>query len=409
LLPGLFTQNLHDEGLPMRSVRLFACLFSTLLMTACAAYSQEVLTPVIASPLMPQTYAVQGTDNKQHVVYELVITNSGTATATLEKIEVVSGDASQQVLATFEGDALLTRLHNTGRGPNVTSAQIEFNGTRLFLVDFTMDKDSRAPSVLLHRFHLLAAGPPGSPKDQAVAQTYTIAPIPVSTEITVLGPPLAGKGWAAFNGCCDAGAVHRGSGLSVNGQVHYAQRFAIDWMLLNSEARLFRGDGKSVKDYADYGAKVIAVADGTVVDTFSKLDDQIPGDLPDPKTITLENVDGNHIVIDLGHGKYAFYAHLQKDSLLVAKGDHVKRGQMLASLGNTGNTSAPHLHFHLMDSISVLGSSGLPYVIDRFDVAGQLSSKQVQVTGLDGEWSKDISSPSSRKLEFPLDLTVVDF
>jgi murein DD-endopeptidase MepM/ murein hydrolase activator NlpD len=196
----------------------------------------------------------------------------------------------------------------------------------------------------------------------------------------------------------------------VNGQIHYAQRFAIDWMLLNSEARLFRGDGKSVKDYECYGAKVIAVADGTVVDTDSEFDDQIPGSLPDPKTITLQNVDGNHIVIDVGHGKYAFYAHFQKGSLLVAKGDHVKRGQVLALVGNTGNTSAPHMHFHLMDGVSVLGSNGLPYVIDQFEVAGQLSNKRFQATGIDGEWSKDLfAHPSSRRMVYPLDLTVVDF
>jgi murein DD-endopeptidase MepM/ murein hydrolase activator NlpD len=173
---------------------------------------------------------------------------------------------------------------------------------------------------------------------------------------------------------------------------------------------LFRGDGKSVKDYVDYGATVIAVADGTVVEVLDTLEDQVPGKLPDPKTITLENVDGNHIVLDIGHGKYAFYAHLQRHSLKVAKGDHVKRGQALALLGNTGNTSAPHLHFHLMDGSSVLGSSGLPYVIDKFALAGQLPKEEFEKDGVAGEWSKGLSAnPSARKSEFPLDLSVVDF
>ncbi len=179
---------------------------------------------------------------------------------------------------------------------------------------------------------------------------------------------------------------------------------------LSGDARFIKGSGKDVKDYVDYGAKVIAVADGTVVETLSNLDDQVVGQLPDPKTITIENVDGNHIVLDLGHGKYGFYAHLQKDSVLVKKGDHVKRGQALALLGNTGNTSAPHLHFHLMDGSSVLGSSGLPYVIDRFSVAGQLSAERLDKTELEGEWGKFLfATPSVRKMEFPLDLTVVDF
>jgi hypothetical protein len=379
-------------------------------MGALSARAENVLTPVVAAPLVSSTTAVLGTDGKQHLVYELVITNVGTTTATLETIEVVSGDKPAKILATFEGDALLSRLRDAGRGPKITAPQIEFSGTRLFLVDFTLDKGSRVPATLLHRFHLLAAGPPGSPEGKAVAQTYTIAPIAAGTDVTVLGPPLAGKGWTVLNGCCEAGGVHRGTGLPVNGQIHYAQRFAIDWIQLGADLRIFRGDEKDVKSYACYGAKVIAVADGTVVETLSTLDDQVAGQLPDPKTMTLENVDGNHVVLDLGHNKYAFYAHLQKDSLLVKKGEHVKRGQVLGLLGNTGNSSGPHLHFHLMDGPSVLGSSGLPYVIDSFEVAGELSKEQFKTSDVQGKWSKDLSAhPSGRKAEFPLNLTVVNF
>jgi murein DD-endopeptidase MepM/ murein hydrolase activator NlpD len=393
----------------MRNVRLLVSVFTTVLAFTLPAQPQDILTPVVASPLVPTTVAFKGTDNRQHFAYELVITNTGAAPATIQKVEVVSGDDPSKVLATIAGDALLSRLHTAGRGPEA-APQIEFSGTRLLLVDFTMDEGSRPPATLLHRFQLLAAGPPGSPKGAVVPYSYTIAPIKVSTDITVLGPPLTGKGWAVLNGCCGPGGAHRGTGLPVNGRIYFAQRFAIDWMLLNPDARFSRDNGKNVKDYASYGAKVIAVADGTVVETLATLDDQVPGTLPDPKTITLANIDGNHIVLDIGHGKYAFYAHLQKNSLLVAKGDHVKRGQVLALLGNTGNTSAPHLHFHLMDGPSVLGSSGLPYVIDHFALAGQLSSAQIDATGISGEWSKDLfAHPPVKEMEYPLDLDVVDF
>ena len=393
----------------MRIVRLFVCLTIPFLVTTVLAQSKDALTPVVASPLVATTYAVEGTDNKQHIVYELVITNTGTATATLRKIEVVSPDASHRVLASFEGDVLLAHLRFAGREP-ITTPQIEFSGTRLLLVDFTLDKGVPPPATLLHRFSVVASGPPGSAKGETTVQSYTIAPIAVSTDITVLGPPLAGKGWVALNGCCEAGGVHRDSSLAVNGEIHFAQRFAIDWMLLGADVRLFRGDGKSVKDYVDYDATVIAVADGTVVDMLDELDDQVPGSLPDIKTINLKNVDGNHIVLELGKGKYAFYAHLQRHSLKVALGEHVKRGQTLALLGNTGNTSAPHLHFHLMDRVSVLGSSGLPYVIDKFELSGQLSKEQFDKSGIEGEWSKDLLvKPSARKAQFPLDLSVIDF
>jgi hypothetical protein len=388
----------------MRKVRSLVFVCGVCLMAALPGRAQDVLTPVVAAPLVASTQAVMGTDGRQHLVYELVITNIGTATATLETIEVVGADDPAKVLAKFEGAGLLSRLRDAGRGPALTAPTIEFSGTRLFLVDFTLEKGGRVPATLLHRFHLMASGPPGSPPDQAVAQTYTMAPIAAGTEVTVLGPPLEGKGWTAFNGCCEAGGVHRGTGLPVNGQIHYAQRFAIDWIQLGADLRIFHGDERDVKSYPCYGAKVIAVADGTVVKTLSTLEDQVPGQLPDPKTMTLENVDGNHVVLDLGHNKYAFYAHLQKDSVLVKEGEHVKRGQELGLLGNTGNSSAPHLHFHLMDGTSVLGSSGLPYVIDSFAVAGELSGE------VDGKWSKDFSAhPSGRKAEFPLDLTVVNF
>jgi murein DD-endopeptidase MepM/ murein hydrolase activator NlpD len=394
----------------MRGLRVVGwVLFAGLTMVG-AGQRRDELTPVVAAPLVSTTYGVEGTDGRLHFVYELVITNTGTAAATLQKMEVVGADAPEKVLASFEGEGLLKRLRTAGRGPALESAKIEFSGTRLFLVDFTMDEGSHAPARLLHRFQLLAAGPPGSAPDAVAPYNYAVAPIAVGADVTVLGPPLTGKGWVALNGCCEAGGVHRGTSLPVNGQIYFAQRFAIDWLQLGADARFSTGSGKDVKDYVDYGAKVIAVADGTVVETLANLDDQVVGTLPDPKTITIENVDGNHIVLDLGHGKYGFYAHLQKDSVLVAKGAHVKRGQVLALLGNTGNTSAPHLHFHLMDGSSVLGSSGLPYVIDRFSVRGQISAERLDKTGLEGVWGEFLSAtPSARRMEFPLDLTVVDF
>ena len=80
--------------------------------------------------------------------------------------------------------------------------------------------------------------------------------------------------------------------------------------------------------------------------------------------LTVENVDGNHIVENIGGGVCAFYAHLQKGSLLVKPGDKVKKGDKIAKLGNTGNSNASHMHFHLMNGPSVLGSDGLP-VRDR--------------------------------------------
>jgi hypothetical protein len=266
------------------------------------------------------------------------------------------------------------------------------------------------PDRLVHRVTLLG-GPSPAPTPQTPASlSYVVAPFTVTAKLPTIGPPLRGKGWVAFNGCCELSGAHRPSSATVNGRIYFAQRFAIDWLRLDEQGRLLNGDPGDVHSFFDYGADVLAVADGTVVATLDGLDDQRPGKLPDPKTITLANVDGNHIVIDLGNGVHAFYAHLLRGSIRVSRGDRVKRGQVLARLGNTGNTSGPHLHFHLMDGPSPLGSNGLPYVIDSFEVAGALPAARVAAsTNLEGQWNQGLRPPVPRHGQLPLDLVVVDF
>jgi hypothetical protein len=367
-------------------------------------------TPLIVSPLTPGTHAFLGTDGKMHLVYELVLTNASPTSATLQKVEAVDASDPSHVLASWEGKTLLTDLRTTGN-TQAASPVIPFNETRLLLLQIALDKGAPIPSHLLHRLTLLGASSPARMPATPVAQTYTVASIAVGTNLPVISQPLAGKGWVALNGCCEAASAHRSTGLPVNGALHFAQRFAIDWMKLDAEGRLVHGDPSDVHNYVGYGADVLAVADGTIVGMLDTLGDQKPGSLPDPKTINIQNVDGNHVVLDLGNGVYAFYAHLQKGSISVAIGDKVKRGQVLGKLGNTGNTSAPHLHFHLMDGPSVLGSSGIPYVIDSFDYDGQIpEQKFAAASGIEGNWGEArLATPAPRHDEFPMDLAIIDF
>jgi hypothetical protein len=388
----------------------FLSLLSVAAVLVGSAYSREdQFTPLVASPLVGNTRPFTGTDGSVHMVYELVLTNTNVTPATPKKIDVLADDQTT-VLASFQEKDLLLRLRKTGNGP-VDNPSIEYNGTRLFLIDFTVQASQPPPARLWHRIETLAAPSP-SPKPQPPALlTYTVAPIDVLKKVPTIGAPLSGKGWLAINGCCAPGGAHRSTGLPVNGKICFAQRFAIDWMRLDDEGRLVHGDPSDVHNYTDYGADVIAVADGTVVETLNDLSDQKPGTLPDPSTITLQNVDGNHIVLDIGDGVYAFYAHLQRGSVAVKSGDRVKRGQVLAKLGNTGNTSGPHLHFHLMESPSVLGSNGIPYGIDSFAFDGVASEEQFEsATSLVGNWGAGrLPNPSRRSRQFPLDLNIVDF
>ena len=386
-----------------------------LVLPAAGQKSPDQFTPVIVSPLMGSARPFPGTDGKYHVVYELLVTNTKPTPATLKKVEVLDarsqGTPSTAVIASYEGDALVSRLRTLANTP-ANSPEIEFGGTRLFLIDLTFDSQAQVPGRLQHLFALTGASAPAPTPMTPAALSYTVAPLELHAQLPEIGPPLAGKRWVAINGCCEAGGAHRGSGLAANGWIYYGQRFAIDWMRLDDAGRLVHGDPADVHNYSCYGVDVLAVADGTVVQVLDALGDQPPGKLPDPKTMTVENVLGNHVILDLGGGVYAFYAHMEKGSIRVAEGQRVKRGEVLGKLGNSGNTSAPHLHFHLMEGPSALASNGIPYVIDSFALAGRIPAEKdpAKADSIEGSWSGGLfPSPSPRHGQFPLDLDVIDF
>jgi murein DD-endopeptidase MepM/ murein hydrolase activator NlpD len=107
------------------------------------------------------------------------------------------------------------------------------------------------------------------------------------------------------------------------------------------------------------------------------------------------------VIVDIGGGRYAFYAHLKPGSITVKEGERVRRGQVLARLGNSGNTGFPHLHFHVMDAPLPLGADhNLPYVIDSFLYQGFIG---------DDLTPHLLENPQPREKELPLSLSVETF
>ncbi len=103
--------------------------------------------------------------------------------------------------------------------------------------------------------------------------------------------------------------------------------------------------------------------------------DGLPEQIPNHKVpVPLAQADGNHVILRLRPGVFAAYAHLQPGSVRVEVGDHVRAGQVLGRLGNSGNTGGPHLHFQLMDRPSILDADGVPFVLDRFRLDGVTKS-----------------------------------
>lgn len=135
--------------------------------------------------------------------------------------------------------------------------------------------------------------------------------------------------------------------------VDVSQRFALD-LLVMRDGQSYSGDPSRVENYHCWGRPILAPADGVVLRAVDDLPDQAIG------TTAGENPAGNHIVIDFGNDEYGVLAHLRKGSVSVAEGDTVAAGQEIGLCGNSGNTSEPHLHFHIQTSPKPGQGEGLP-------------------------------------------------
>lgn len=379
----------------------------------------DTFTAVIGRTIGAETAAVKGSDGKWHVVYELMLTNAKQVPASIESIQVLDAGDLSNVLLTISADELVVgAVELSGRSrlepDNATLAgdsQLLPNESLVVFIELEFDNKIDVVDTIVHRFIGQAATNPGSSEPAPV--NYLMVPWDITIRTAALiEPPLKGDGWVVINGCCSTWGAHRASIQTVSGELQNSQRFAIDWMRIGSNGRFFHDDPADVTNWYNYGAAVYAVADATVVAVLDELDDQSPGTLPDPATITIQTVDGNHVILDLGGGVYAFYAHLKRGSVRVDVGDTVKAGQQLGELGNSGNTSGPHLHLHLMTRPSALAANSIPYRIWGAEIVGKVDAEQWEnaSNAIDDVWEvHPVSGTTSDVPTLPMDLSVIDF
>lgn len=170
--------------------------------------------------------------------------------------------------------------------------------------------------------------------------------------------------------------------MPVQGELYDNQRYAVDWMKFGKSGLLHSGNISKNSSWYCYGEKIYAVADGIVTMCRGDLPENIPMTGKYAIPLTQETEGGNFIILDIGNGRYALYAHLMPDSLRVKVGDNVKRGQVIALLGNSGHSEAPHLHFHITGPVDkfLLAAKGYPYEIDRFLKVGQMKYFNLETT-----------------------------
>ncbi|MFJ2935451.1 M23 family metallopeptidase [Streptomyces sp. NPDC087219] len=202
-----------------------------------------------------------------------------------------------------------------------------------------------------------------------LARTARSRVMAASRATVEVDPPVTGR-WSALNSPADRTPSH--------GTHQLGQTYAIDVTREDGEeprpgfAWLWPVVRRS-EDFPAFGAPLLAVADGTVVHAEDGQRDHLSRNslLGVLYLLLIEagarsiggarRITGNHLVLDLGDGTYAMYAHLRRGSLAVRPGDRVTAGQELARCGNSGNSTEPHVHFQLMDGPDLDTASGVPF------------------------------------------------
>ena len=209
----------------------------------------------------------------------------------------------------------------------------------------------------------------------------------------VLRPPLEGGEWLAGSGPSNT-SDHRRALNAVGGGAHIAERFAIDFVMVGPNGNTYHDDEHRNESYWAFGQQVHSVAAGEVVAVVDSIADHTPH-APLPR-VTLANIAGNYVTVRIGPNRYATYGHLKRGSIRVHTGQRVAAGLVIGLLGDTGQSTAPHLHFQITDGASVLASEGIPYVFDRFRFLGYAN---------DFEENKHPDEP--RRRELPVDGEVI--
>ncbi len=327
--------------------------------------STEQPSAILVQPIH-DAQVVPGDDGKDHVEYELLVVNVYFDPVTLTSLTVL--DPAGKELGRITGATLAAATQ--GVLTRTPTPAIDPSAAVAVSVDLALEPGT-APERVTHRIDY-------SVPDLKRALIVDIGDTVVhGPEVAVdrrapivIAPPLVGDGWFVASGCCSPN-VHRDTRLAINGdRIGTPETFAIDWVRVKND-RIYDGDGSQNEQHYAFGADVLAVADATVV----IVQDGEPEQLPDVRLVPEKSSElaGNLVILELEPDVFAAYAHLQPGSITVKVGDKVKVGQHLANLGNSGNSSGPHLHFGLLDQANMFTGRSLPYVLQQFTLVGAVN------------------------------------
>ncbi len=150
--------------------------------------------------------------------------------------------------------------------------------------------------------------------------------------------------------------------------VSAAQKNAFDMVVTNEDGKSYKTDGKINDDYYAFGKDIVAPCEGEVVLVVDGIKDNEPGEM---NPIYMP---GNTVIIRTENKEYLFFAHFKQHTIKVKEGQSVKQGQFLGECGNSGNSSEPHLHFHIQNVENMNVATGVKCYFDKLIVNGQSKS-----------------------------------
>jgi murein DD-endopeptidase MepM/ murein hydrolase activator NlpD len=156
-----------------------------------------------------------------------------------------------------------------------------------------------------------------------------------------------------------------------------AESFAYDFLQIGLNGKSYQRDGRTNADYYAYGKKVLASKDGTVVSVRGDMAENVPGE-----TTNVTTPSGNVVIIDHGNNQFGYYAHLKPFTVAVKAGTRVKAGQILGEVGNSGDSSEPHLHFHVMNNADPALADGIPVVFESWKAQSYSRSPVTKQLGI---------------------------
>ncbi len=362
------------------------------------------LTTAIIISATNDPLRVAGSDGKDHLEYDLIVTNGFPEPVAITLIEVLGEDA--QLLQRLEGNAIAEITQPLiGLGP---LKQIPASSTVGVVMDLTVPHGN-VHTQIDHR--ITYAFPPDAAFTSLVGSFVIEGPLLAvdPRQATTIASPLHGPGWITFSGCGNPPSLHRSIRLPIDGRTYSKpETFAIDWIQIK-DGRPFEGDGARNEQWYCHGAEVASATVGTVVEVSNGLPDETPNTAP-TNVHQPEDFGGNHVTVQVTDGVWAFYGHLVVDSIKVKVGDSVVAGQVLGLLGNSGNSTAPHLHFGLLDGPDPLANNSLPMVFDSYKLLGVIDEKsRGTILAPDGPVSAIVGTPRQEQGTLPLNWTVTDF